>query len=104
MHLHRNNIHQKFLTNSPYTHTYRIAAFEESLKDWNLREVISDEPCEEVPDWMDDVENMGPRVVKSVSKAEVKEGLMQKVPRNAKSEKEVQKREVDFRMQEPLKV
>ena len=66
------HFHCTILTFSIYTHTCRIAAFEESLKNWNPRPEIPDEPAEELPDWMDDLENLGPRVVESAEKVKPK--------------------------------
>ena len=80
----RQYVHYTILTNSPYIHTHRIAAFEESLKDWNPRPEIPDEPCEETPDWMDDIDNLGPRVVKSAEKTEVKQSPVNEAMRNVK--------------------
>ena len=97
------HLHCTILTNSPYTHTCRIAAFEESLKTWNPRPEIPDEPCEDMPDWMDDVDNLGPRVVKSVNKIEIE---VQEASRNIKikTEAENQKRGVDFVMPKAVKI
>ena len=106
-HLYKGNdafaLHCTILTNSPYTHTCRIAAFEESLKTWNPRPEIPDEPCEDMPDWMDDVDNLGPRVVKSVNQIEIE---VQEASRNIKikTEAENQKRGADFVMPKAVKI
>ena len=97
------HLHCTILTNSPYTHTCRIAAFEESLKTWNPRPEIPDEPCEDMPDWMDDVDNLGSRVVKSVNQIEIE---VQEASRNIKikTEAENQKRAADFVMPKAVKI
>ena len=73
------------------------------MKTWNPRPEIPDEPCEDLPDWMDDVCNLGPRVVKSVDKIETE---VQEALRNItiKPEAEAQKREANFVMPKAVKI